>query len=592
MAAATMTQTNVAAPFFYYSPPNSKADSRSHALFSPHPRGASSNATHTGQRQSQPPSLSGYSAAMHSPKHLLSQTPNFTRPAAQGMTMASPRPIGQKPTIVIQNEAGSRGSFRRVGGGDGDFYLSPSTPPLSMSGSAIGSPLSAGGSLLTPHDTTVFVRPDLTAEDVKHDFEEFNAHLSWGYSPPMTPHWPHPSSVAPSHMSDLLSAQACPSLSPSPSPLSALPKVEYNPDLPRHVSIPLDYPLLPTLCAGDDEEHKMILRDELQSMMHHEDATTVTTMTMSPLRAATVTHGLPTFDELDASEDDGMPTFATFAPPTENAHFLGAKRQRTEMVSVDEPTSFTGDLESDLIVPGYAPSTFTLPTPPDSDASRRCSEYSCESQSAASNVEVNVVEDASYPSAPASFRSFSESGASTSESGDHSASTEDGDSNVSDETRTSPPRTHVSRRGRKQSLTEDPSKTFVCDLCSRRFRRQEHLKRHYRSLHTQEKPFECGECGKKFSRSDNLAQHARTHGSGAIVMGVLENGEIPLDATVLAAHGMHDASDGLQMFEPRLYEATCQASTPPLLEALDFNTASLTSLVDDASSRRKRRRVD
>lgn len=84
----------------------------------------------------------------------------------------------------------------------------------------------------------------------------------------------------------------------------------------------------------------------------------------------------------------------------------------------------------------------------------------------------------------------------------------------------------TNRRGRKQSLTEDPSKTFVCTLCSRRFRRQEHLKRHYRSLHTQDKPFECNECGKKFSRSDNLAQHARTHGSGAIVMGVLENGEL------------------------------------------------------------------
>lgn len=84
----------------------------------------------------------------------------------------------------------------------------------------------------------------------------------------------------------------------------------------------------------------------------------------------------------------------------------------------------------------------------------------------------------------------------------------------------------TNRRGRKQSLTEDPSKTFVCTLCSRRFRRQEHLKRHYRSLHTHDKPFECNECGKKFSRSDNLAQHARTHGSGAIVMGVLENGEI------------------------------------------------------------------
>jgi hypothetical protein len=36
----------------------------------------------------------------------------------------------------------------------------------------------------------------------------------------------------------------------------------------------------------------------------------------------------------------------------------------------------------------------------------------------------------------------------------------------------------TNRRGRKQSLTEDPSKTFVCELCNRRFRRQEHLKRH------------------------------------------------------------------------------------------------------------------
>jgi hypothetical protein len=83
----------------------------------------------------------------------------------------------------------------------------------------------------------------------------------------------------------------------------------------------------------------------------------------------------------------------------------------------------------------------------------------------------------------------------------------------------------ANRRGRKQSLTEDPSKTFVCELCNRRFRRQEHLKRHYRSLHTQDKPFECHECGKKFSRSDNLSQHARTHGSGAIVMDLINDPE-------------------------------------------------------------------
>lgn len=86
----------------------------------------------------------------------------------------------------------------------------------------------------------------------------------------------------------------------------------------------------------------------------------------------------------------------------------------------------------------------------------------------------------------------------------------------------------VARRGRKQSLTDDPSKTFVCHIpaCGRRFRRQEHLKRHFRSLHTREKPFSCPECGKKFSRSDNLSQHTRIHGSGAIVMDLVEEGDL------------------------------------------------------------------
>ncbi|ODV57913.1 uncharacterized protein ASCRUDRAFT_40198 [Ascoidea rubescens DSM 1968] len=70
----------------------------------------------------------------------------------------------------------------------------------------------------------------------------------------------------------------------------------------------------------------------------------------------------------------------------------------------------------------------------------------------------------------------------------------------------------ASRRGRKPSLQFDPTKIFSCTLCSRKFKRQEHLKRHFRSLHTGEKPFTCHKCGKKFSRSDNLGQHIKTHG--------------------------------------------------------------------------------
>ena len=67
-----------------------------------------------------------------------------------------------------------------------------------------------------------------------------------------------------------------------------------------------------------------------------------------------------------------------------------------------------------------------------------------------------------------------------------------------------------SRRGRKQSLAEDPSRRHVCNLCSSRFPRKEHLDRHNLTVHTDEKPFECN-CGKKFSRKDNLQQHQRTH---------------------------------------------------------------------------------
>lgn len=69
-------------------------------------------------------------------------------------------------------------------------------------------------------------------------------------------------------------------------------------------------------------------------------------------------------------------------------------------------------------------------------------------------------------------------------------------------------------RGRKEDKAadmEDQTKVFVCGYCTRRFKRQEHLKRHFRSLHTSEKPYECQFCQKKFSRTDNLNQHLKVH---------------------------------------------------------------------------------
>ncbi|KAI8600094.1 hypothetical protein EDD21DRAFT_307026 [Dissophora ornata] len=69
---------------------------------------------------------------------------------------------------------------------------------------------------------------------------------------------------------------------------------------------------------------------------------------------------------------------------------------------------------------------------------------------------------------------------------------------------------------RRASLNPDSSsRVFTCSIehCGKLFRRSEHLKRHFRSVHTLEKPFECPvtTCPKRFSRSDNLNQHIRIH---------------------------------------------------------------------------------
>ncbi|GAA5941210.1 uncharacterized protein JCM15063_006402 [Sporobolomyces koalae] len=57
------------------------------------------------------------------------------------------------------------------------------------------------------------------------------------------------------------------------------------------------------------------------------------------------------------------------------------------------------------------------------------------------------------------------------------------------------------------------------DNCGAAFKRSEHLKRHYKSVHRGEKPFPCKieNCGKSFSRKDNLQQHqAMVHGVRAV----------------------------------------------------------------------------
>ncbi|KAI0694438.1 hypothetical protein BC835DRAFT_1349643 [Cytidiella melzeri] len=58
-------------------------------------------------------------------------------------------------------------------------------------------------------------------------------------------------------------------------------------------------------------------------------------------------------------------------------------------------------------------------------------------------------------------------------------------------------------------------RAYACPVqeCRKVFTRAEHLKRHTRSIHTNEKPFKCDElnCGRLFTRHDNLLQHLKNH---------------------------------------------------------------------------------
>ncbi|KAH9221637.1 hypothetical protein DL95DRAFT_402966 [Leptodontidium sp. 2 PMI_412] len=601
-------------PFFYYNP-DPKPDNRQHGHFSQQPNNIQVPVYHPHMQPM--PSTPIYSR----PSSACSQPPMHPQMYNNGypmnMTpMASPRPMyqNQKPTIMIQEHAP-----RVMIESDmhEDMYYYPSTPPLSASGSTISSPSSCDV-LPTPMNTVFFGLEGF--EGVKDGCQgevqaENLAGGDWARcgSPPMTPVFIQPNSLMSNgNANELLSATSCPSLSPSPSPYprSVISEQDFDFCDPRNLTVGsgasptpsaiktttcTEFPSLPTLCAGDDEEHRYMLAGETYNKAAEIHARTFNFST------TTTNHGLPTFDQfsdLDSEEDfvNGLVNF----PSTDNVQFFGTKRQRTcsgsDLVSLDhEPFISEDDFEDfEEFEDSDQFATACLPSPPASGSETEvkkekrtkkskkahCDEDSSEFDDLVRSRKFTVPMNAAS-GAPAQESTTEQQSTAPSQSDSSEANGANNASAGSDSGNTAK-QPSVNRRGRKQSLTEDPSKTFVCEICNRRFRRQEHLKRHYRSLHTGDKPFECHECGKKFSRSDNLSQHARTHGSGAIVMGVLEDGELPSDHHESASEGEHIGTMGNILF--RVAAGVSGSDTDP--------SSDNGSTDNDSQGRKKRKRSE
>lgn len=301
--------------------------------------------------------------------------------------------------------------------------------------------------------------------------------------------------------SDILSTASCPSLSPSPTPYARSVTSEHDVDFcdPRNL----------TVSVGSNPT----LAPEFTLAGLAED-----------IKGEQLSAAQPTFD-FNPALPSGLPTFEDFSDLESEADFSNlVNLGEVNPIDISRPRACTG---SSVVSLGHG--SFIGDEELSFDDSDAFQFPSLPSPTSSIDLS-DVHQDKRRKKEKKDTRPIMNTAASDSQSGNEqigateaaSAASDSNASSASEDPSSMPAPTN--RRGRKQSLTEDPSKTFVCDLCNRRFRRQEHLKRHYRSLHTQEKPFECNECGKKFSRSDNLAQHARTHAGGAIVMNLIEEG--------------------------------------------------------------------
>ncbi|KAK3330406.1 hypothetical protein B0H66DRAFT_597943 [Apodospora peruviana] len=535
---AMMTAQQGMTPFFHYNL-ESNPENRQQGYFTSHPGHVQHHRLIMFPVVPTLPSTPMYSRPSSSSSQ--PQMPYTAMPSLPSTltSMASPQPIAHKPTMMaLQTDLGEA---------HGSYY--PSTPPLSSSGSVISSP---GDMLQTPLNPMFSGLDGVERKqvcDVMNDQVENYAHLDWSScaSPPMTPVYLPSQTRGPKHLSlngnasDLLSTASCPSLSPSPSPYArSVSSDDVDFCDPRNLTVGTanqtlapDFSSLTTLCDGDDEDH---------FDLGGEAFTKATAPSLHPLTSfefnPQLPDSLPSFEDLSdlESEDDFVNGLVNLGEVPASTH-ISRSRASSDALSLCQ----SGYISEDELDGSDDSKSLAgcMPSPPDS----------CEDEEDAhKNKRQKKSEDESKP--VMNTAADSQSGSTEQQSPSNQASNDadtkhNSESNSASENAGSAPApTPANRRGRKQSLTEDPSKTFKCDLCHRRFRRQEHLKRHYRSLHTQDKPFECNECGKKFSRSDNLSQHARTHGSGAIVMGVIDDPEAMAAAMHHQGYGHHPMMGG------------------------------------------------
>ncbi|KAK3900257.1 hypothetical protein C8A05DRAFT_17412 [Staphylotrichum tortipilum] len=551
---AMMTPQTAAPSFFFYSPdPN--PESRQHGRFIPqqHPGFApmnmlpvvaplpssapavysrpGSSASSSQQQQQQPPPLlpkGAYAGCV---------------PILPSTMVASPMPmpIAHKPAIVLDTELCDEGLY------------SPATPPLSSSTtvSAISSPGSCDMMLQTPLNPMFSGLDGKDARGLDGGLESFPA-LSWSAcaSPPLTPvYLPSQQAqhaaplVAPLNTTaapyDLLSpASSCPSLSPSPSPYARSISSDDFCD-PRNLTVGTvnstlapEFAALPTLCAGEDEDQKFVLRG----------ATPAFSPDSSLDFHSQLCHGLPPFDALSEfdSEDDFVNGLVNLGDCTA-ATQISRSRASSDALSLSASSYLYGEDADELDTADSFSSLSPAGSCQDNISDEHRSKRQRNSEDSCMPVMSTAADSQAGSAQSQSPHPNQDSASSNATEAKNGSESNSGSENAGSSSLPQP----TSRRGRKQSLTEDPSKTFICEICNRRFRRQEHLKRHYRSLHTQDKPFECGDCGKKFSRSDNLAQHARTHGAGAIVMNLIDDPDAMAAAAAMPGGYPHPALMGV-----------------------------------------------